>query len=458
MSEALRWLPDAPQSEVVNFDVDGVQPRVDSSGAQRPRIVLADDNADMRDYLVRLLSSAYDIIAVANGEDALAEARRSRPDLILTDVMMPRLDGFQLLRELRADPALGEMPIVELSRGPARKPRLGSRDGCDDYLIKPFSARELLARVAANIELSRARSESARRLRQEAQILEQRVAEEIAERMKAEEAVRQTQRMETIGQLTGGVAHDFNNLLQVIVGNLYVLQQRVLTGKTSPEDLNLVEGAIRGAKRAAILTQRLLAFSRRAPLDPKPLDVNKMVSGMSELLRRTLGETIAIETVLAGGLWRISIDASELENALLNLAVNARDAMPAGGRLTIETANTYIDEAYAPAYQELRPGQFRHDCGQRYRHRDDQGHRRKSLRTFLHHQDTGQGTGLGLSQVYGFVKQSGSHVKIYSEPGEGTTVKVYMPRLLNESAELSTRAAARTRDRRRPHPAGRGRR
>src|SRR5579872_563718 len=435
VSEAMRWLPDSASTDVVDVQAGEVA-AVRAEGVERPRVVLADDNADMREYLARLLSPAYDVIAVGNGEEALVEAKRSRPDLVLTDVMMPRLDGFQLLRALRADPTLREMPVVVLSARAGEEAKVeGLQMGADDYLVKPFSARELLARIAANIELAKARSESARRLREEAQILEQRVAAEIAERMKAEQAVRQNQRMETIGQLTGGVAHDFNNLLQVIVGNLYVLRQRALTGASSPDDLNLVEGAIRGAKRAATLTQRLLAFSRRQPLDPKPLDVNRLVSGMSELLRRTLGENIAIETVLAGGLWRISIDASELENALLNLAVNARDAMPEGGRLTIETANTHIDEAYAAAYEELNPGQYVmiaiSDTGIGMTKEVIA----KAFEPFFTTKDTGQGTGLGLSQVYGFVKQSGGHVKIYSEPDQGTTVKVYLPRLIDERAE-----------------------
>jgi signal transduction histidine kinase len=265
---------------------------------------------------------------------------------------------------------------------------------------------------------------------------------EIEEREKAEEALRQAQKMEAIGQLTGGVAHDFNNLLQIILGNLGVLQHRLETGRiSSPEDMRRnVETAIRGGERAATLTQRLLAFSRRQPLAPKPLDVNKLVASTSELLRRTLGETIKIETVLAGGLWSISADANQLENSLLNLAVNARDAMPNGGKLTIETANGHLDEAYAAAHNDVDPGQYVviavTDTGT--------GMSRETLLKafdpFFTTKEVGHGTGLGLSQVYGFVKQSGGHVKIYSEPGEGTTVKLYLPRLMatdTQSAERS---------------------
>jgi CheY-like chemotaxis protein len=187
---------------------------------------------------------------------------------------------------------------------------------------------------------------------------------------------------------------------------------------------------MRGADRAASLTQRLLAVSRRQSLDPKPVDVGRLVTGMSELLRRTLGEQIAIETVLAGGLWRVHVDPNQLEIGILNLAVNARDAMPGGGKLTIETANAYLDEAYAASQAEVVPGQYVvvsiSDTGTGMS-REVQAH---AFEPFYTTKDIGQGTGLGLSQVYGFVKQSGGHVRLYSEEGEGTAVKLYLPRLL----------------------------
>jgi signal transduction histidine kinase/ActR/RegA family two-component response regulator len=254
---------------------------------------------------------------------------------------------------------------------------------------------------------------------------------QIAQREKAEEALRQSQKMEAIGQLTGGVAHDFNNLLQVILGNLGAVQFRLDQGEAiDPDQLRRhVDAATRGGERAATLTQRLLAFSRRQPLAPKNVDVNKLVAGMSDLLHRALGESILIETVLAGGLWRISADANQIESALLNLAVNARDAMPDGGKLTIETANAHLDEAYALRHEEVRAGQYVvvavSDAGS--------GMTKEVLSRafdpFFTTKDIGKGTGLGLSQVYGFIKQSGGHTKIYSEPGDGTTVKLYLPRL-----------------------------
>jgi CheY-like chemotaxis protein len=236
-----------------------------------------------------------------------------------------------------------------------------------------------------------------------------------------------------LGQLTGGVAHDFNNLLQIVTGNLEILRRNL------PEDQarlrRSADNAMRGAERAAILTQRLLAFARRQPLEPKPLNLNKLVGGMSELLHRTIGETVEVETVLASGLWTVEADPNQLENAIINLAVNARDAMPDGGKLTIETSNTHLDHAYGAQNTGVPPGQYVVVCV------SDTGTGMPAetldrvFEPFFTTKDIGRGTGLGLSMVYGFVKQSGGHVKLYSEPGEGTTVKLYLPRLAGQAAE-----------------------
>jgi signal transduction histidine kinase len=253
---------------------------------------------------------------------------------------------------------------------------------------------------------------------------------QIEQRENAESALRQMHKMEAMGQLTGGIAHDFNNLLQVIIGNLEILQRRKLLG--SDDARRMVDSALRGAARASTLTQRLLAFARRQPLNPKPIDVNKLVTGMSELLHRTLGESIRIETVLAGGIWRVAADANQVENALLNLAVNARDAMPSGGRLTIETANAFLDDAYAGA-NDIRAGQYVvvavSDTGMGM----PKDVLQKAFEPFFTTKDVGKGSGLGLSQVYGFIKQSDGQAKIYSEPGQGTTIKLYLPRLASDA-------------------------
>jgi signal transduction histidine kinase len=270
--------------------------------------------------------------------------------------------------------------------------------------------------------------------------------EQIAHRQEVEAALRQSQKMEVIGQLTGGIAHDFNNLLQVVLGSLERLRMLASRGdgRFEPAMDRMVEASMRGGQRAAMLTQRLLAFSRRQSLAPKALDLNKLVAGMSDLLARTLGESIVIETVLAGGLWRTLADENQLENALLNLAVNSRDAMPDGGKLTIETANAHLDEAYARQEEEVAPGQYVllavTDTGTGMPPEVVE----KVFEPFFTTKDIGRGTGLGLSQVYGFIKQTGGHVKIYSEPGQGTTIKIYLPRLLKPVDDDDAPAEARS--------------
>ena len=258
--------------------------------------------------------------------------------------------------------------------------------------------------------------------------LELRVQEEVAERTRAEDALRQAQKMEAVGQLTGGVAHDFNNLLTVIIGGLDTIR------RAQPAEAARIrraaDMALLGAQRAAHLTSRLLAFSRRQPLDPKPLDLNVLVRDMTDLLHRTLGEVVELEGILAPRLWLTEVDQNQLESAIVNLAVNARDAMENGGKLTIETANTALDESYAATDAEVVPGQYVmiavSDTGVGMTGEVVA----RAFEPFFTTKEVGRGTGLGLSMVYGFVKQSGGHVIIYSEPGQGTTVKLYFPRYL----------------------------
>ncbi len=284
--------------------------------------------------------------------------------------------------------------------------------------------------VAIDVTARKADEEQLRELNER---LESRVAEEVAERTKAEDALRQSQKMEAVGQLTGGIAHDFNNMLAVVIGSLDLLARRM--AEDDQRAKRYVDAAMDGARRAAQLTQRLLAFSRQQPLQPEVVDANKLVAGMSDLLRHTLPD-LQPETVLAGGLWRTFADPNQLENAILNLAVNARDAMHEGGRLTIETANCHLDERYAAGHLGLPTGQYVMiavtDTGSGM----PQEVIAKAFDPFFTTKEVGRGTGLGLSQVYGFVKQSGGHVKIYSEPGQGTTVKVYLPRLVAAVEEL----------------------
>jgi signal transduction histidine kinase len=268
--------------------------------------------------------------------------------------------------------------------------------------------------------------------------LEHRIAEEMSERVKAEEALRQSQKMEAVGQLTGGIAHDFNNLLAGISGSLAMIARRL----EDRPDLDRYIGAARDAsQRAAALTQRLLAFSRRQTLDPKPIDANKLIASMEELIRRTVGPSIELEVVGAAGLWATKVDGPQLENSLLNLCINARDAMaPDGGRLTIETANKWLDDR-AARERDLSPGQYISLCV------TDTGAGMtpdviaRAFDPFFTTKPIGQGTGLGLSMIYGFVRQSGGQVRIYSEVGKGTTMCLYLPRYggkVEETTEAAT--------------------
>ncbi len=242
----------------------------------------------------------------------------------------------------------------------------------------------------------------------------------------AQAALAQSQKVAALGQLTGGMAHDFNNFLQVIKNALEIVERHL-----RPEDAiaaHYVGMAKHNADRAAVVTQRLLAFARRQPLDPRTVDPNMLIQSMGDLLRHALGKAASLESVLGAGVWMISVDASQLETAILNLVINARDAVHGAGGITIETANTYLDEAYAASHSEVAAGEYVllavSDTGAGMT-KEVMAH---AFDPFFTTKEPGQGTGLGLSQVFGFVKQSGGHLKIYSEPGEGTTVKLYFPR------------------------------
>jgi len=572
VGEALRWLPGVADDGLVSA---GTVPEVPQKSVQMSahRVLLADDNADLRDYIRRLLADhGYEVEAVADGEAALAALRTHRPAILVTDVMMPRLDGFGLIRAVREDASLRDLPIVMLSARAGDEATVEGLDaGADDYLTKPFSARELLARVSANIAMAILRREAAEavstseakareqaervqlaldagaiigtwvwnvqtnlfvgderfarsfgldraqclsglglediiasvhqedrqivldkiaevlacggpyrceyRVRQrdgeyrwieangrvdqddsgtpvrfpgvlididhrraiEAELrdlnqgLETRVQLAIEQREQAEEALRQSQKMEAVGQLTGGIAHDFNNLLTGISGSLQIMETRIAQGRLDAVSryIDVAQGA---TKRATALTQRLLAFSRRQTLDPKPTNINRLVTDMEELVRRTTGPNIEVEVVGTAGLWPVMIDRNQLENALLNLCINARDAMPDGGRLTIETANRWLD-GNAGTQRDLPPGQYISlsvtDTGV--------GMSKETIRRifepFFTTKPLGQGTGLGLSMIYGFVRQSNGQIRVYSEEGCGTTMCLYLPRLYGEALD-----------------------
>ncbi len=325
----------------------------------------------------------------------------------------------------------------------------------DDGAVKWVEARNLIfydadqsaARVVGVTVDATERKLAALRLMAMTETLEDRVRERTRElvaeneaRRAAEALLRQAQKMEAVGQLTGGVAHDFNNLLTIVLGGLEMIARQLPALGASPASARVARGrelAVDGARRAATLTQRLLAFSRLQPLALTPLNANKLVAEISELLRRTLGESVILETVLAGGLWTVHADANQLENTIVNLALNARDALPMGGKVSIETANCYLDDAYITAIAEpVKAGQYVQiaitDTGTGM----SQATLERAIEPFFTTKGVGKGTGLGLSQVYGFVRQSGGHLKIYSEIGQGTTVKVYLPRYYGGGEEL----------------------
>jgi len=264
--------------------------------------------------------------------------------------------------------------------------------------------------------------------------LEQRVRDRTQELIEAQEALRQAQKMEAVGQLTGGIAHDFNNLLQGITGSLEIVQRRVAQGRIDELD-RFITGATTAANRAASLTHRLLAFSRRQPLDPRPVQANALIASLEDLLRRTTGEQIAFETVLAEGLWTTLCDPNQLENSLLNLVINARDAMPDGGVLTIETRNALLDDHFAASQRDVRPGHYVCICVSDTGTGMSADTIAKAFEPFFTTKPIGQGTGLGLSMIYGFARQSEGYARIYSEVGHGTTIKLYLPRHYGEAEQ-----------------------
>ena len=548
VSEALRWLPG--EATVAAQELGTDLPDYSShAGAttQRPTVLLADDNSDMRGYVYRLLAPHYNVQLAHDGQDALEAAWKHRPDLVLSDIMMPRLDGFGLLRALREDAELRDVPVILLSARAGEEASVEGLDaGADDYLTKPFSARELLARVRANIDMATLRRDAVKienELRREAQIardraetiltsisdgfmvidrdwrytyvnaaaqrmmrrtsaeligknrweafpeepgsileenyrramteqtaiiferyyepygrwyelrvnpagndelsiyfqditerknaedalrqlnetLEARVAERTAELRAKEESLRHAQKMEAIGQLTGGVAHDFNNLLTIIRSSADLLRLRDL-----PEDRRrrYVDAISDTADRAAKLTSQLLAFSRRQALNPSVFDAAAQVGGIAEMLKTVLGSGIAMELDISQQPLPIEADASQFETSLVNLVANARDAMDAKGTVRIRlghskatpagagnpSANGFVTVSVIDTGCGIPPEQIE-----------------RIFEPFFTTKDVGRGTGLGLSQVYGFAQQSRGTVTVESEVGRGTTFTIHLP-------------------------------
>ncbi len=509
VAEATPWAHEAKP-----LGADALGASTDAPPSRR-RIVLADDNADMREYLVRLLEPEFTVDAVSDGGAALDLAIENPPDLVLSDVMMPKLDGFGLLRELRAAPQTRSVPVILLSARAGEEAVIeGLELGADDYLLKPFSARELLSRVRSQMDGAGARASALRaseaRFRcladsgivgisvtdgkgrvveanesflgmigaTRADLLSGRVdwsklmpqgagelldgdqkasarevdlrtktgrtvpvliavAElergetlsislDLTERKKLEEQFRQAQKMEAVGRLAGGIAHDFNNVLSVIL-----TYAEIIEGDLKPDEpmRNDVEEIRLAGQRATALTRQLLAFSRQQVLAPRVLDLSQTLGSMETMMRRLLGADIELTTLKGSNLGCVKADAGQIEQIMMNLAVNARDAMPTGGKLTIEVSNVELGEEYARFHHDVTPGAYVmlavSDTGSGMT-KETQA---RIFEPFFSTKEKGKGTGLGLATVFGIVKQSQGHIWVYSELDRGTTFKIYFPRV-----------------------------
>jgi signal transduction histidine kinase/CheY-like chemotaxis protein len=407
-------------------DQDGFTIRGDWAAPGSPSIVGHYSLADFGTLAVRELGAARPLIINDNLAELLPQEAATFQNIgIAATICMP------LVKEGR---------LTALMAIHDRVPRQWS-----DYDLALI--REVTERSWAHVERVRAEArlrENASALADLNATLEQRVAERSQQLMVAEEALRQSQKMEAVGQLTGGLAHDFNNLLAGIGGSFEMIGSRVAQGRLADVERYLTAG--QGAvKRAASVTHRLLAFSRRQTLDPKPTEMNSLVRGIEELVRRTVGPSVEVEVIGASGLWSTLVDPNQLENALLNLCINARDAMPEGGKLTIETANKWFD-ARAAREQDLPEGQYVSLCVTDTGVGMTDEVRLKAFDPFFTTKPLGEGTGLGLSMIYGFARQSGGQVRIYTEVGQGTTMCIYLPRYdgtaTREGLSLSSGSAA----------------
>ncbi len=515
VQEALRW--SGPE----------IGPEAAAVGVVRPRVLFADDNADMREYVRRLLEPMYEVATVGDGEEALDRLRADRPALLLTDVMMPRLDGVGLVQSLRADPALRTLPVIMLSARAGEESRVsGLETGADDYLVKPFAARELIARVAATLHLAEIRAEAGEALRQSerryrsltqasAQVVwtsnasgefsepslswesytgqgweeyrgsgafaavhpgdRERVREQwaatlangqpletvyrlrredgrwrqvlargvpvrgedgairewvgtitdVEDQRLAEERLRQAAKMEAIGRLAGGLAHDFNNQLQAVSGFVNFIDRESSLAAGARRDLHEIRKA---AERMASLTRQLLAFSRQQVLSPETLDLNAAVADSQSLLQRLIGTDVEMVVGHGSGAKWVQVDRAQLLQVLMNLSINARDAMPDGGELLIRTGTREL----APDEAASLPGGVTPGTYASLTVSDTGGgiapeHLPHIFEPFFTTKEVGRGTGLGLATVHGIVAQSRGHIWVESTVGQGTTFTVLLP-------------------------------
>jgi signal transduction histidine kinase len=450
------------------------------------RILVVEDSPTQAQQLQLILEAEQFVVDLApNADIALQRFADSSFDMIISDIMMPGLSGYEFCDRIKKDARGRDIPVVLLSTlvDPMDIIR-GLECGADNFITKPYEPEQLVDRIRTVFRNRRARTHGklafgveivflgkkfivnsekeqildlliatfedivrtnrglqeskAELVAAKAEIetytleLEHRVEERTKQLVEQQQQLAQAQKMEAVGQLTGGIAHDFNNILTVIVGTIEILADAIAHDPKLSEFAAMVDAA---AQRGAELTQHLLAFARKQPLLPRATDTNELVIDAARLLRPTLGEHIEIQSMLEEDAWPALVDPGQLTTALVNLAVNARDAMPNGGKLTLETGNVYLDEAYSKAHSEVTPGAYAMVAV------SDNGTgipvaiREKVFDPFFTTKEVGKGTGLGLSMVYGFVKQSGGHIKIYCEDGHGTCIKIYLPRAAGADVE-----------------------
>jgi signal transduction histidine kinase len=410
-------------------------------GTPERALILAPRGRDSQIALMMLNEAGFHGVSCRDLPGLCAEVERGAGLLLISSEALLGSDLEPLIRLLEQQPAWSDLPIVLMTHhgGPQQNPvsRVGSQLGNVTFLERPFHPITLISLVTTALRGRRRQyeardrlidlSQSELRLQNTLETLEQQVEERTAQLRHNEEALRQSQKMEAVGQLTGGIAHDFNNMLTGIIGSLELLRRRLARGRT--EDLDsLIDLGVTSANRAASLTHRLLAFSRRQSLDSRPVEMNSLVVSMGELLQRSINESIRLDMQLDDRLWVAEADPNQLESALLNLVINARDAMPDGGNLVVMTSNQHLDEDFAQAQSNLDSGDYvvlsvtDSGCGM------PQNIVNRAFDPFFTTKPIGQGTGLGLSMIYGFSKQSGGHVSIQSEVGKGTTVNVFLPR------------------------------
>ncbi|MDI3205345.1 response regulator [Pseudomonas shahriarae] len=408
-------------------------------------IILAPLGRDSTLALMMLNEAGFSGIAAPNLLSLCDELEQGAGLLIIAAEALHGVGLEPLLEYLQQQPAWSDLPIVLLTHHGGTEQNasshLSARLGNITLLERPFHPVTLISLVTTALRGRRRQyeardrlidlSQSELRLQSTLETLEQQVEERTAQLRSNEEALRQSQKMEAVGQLTGGIAHDFNNMLTGIIGSLELLRRRLARGRLDDLD-SLIDLGVTSANRAAGLTHRLLAFSRRQSLDSKPVEINQLVTSMGELLQRSLNESIVLDMQLSGQLWTAEADPNQLESALLNLALNARDAMPDGGRLVVETRNRHLDNVFTAAYGTLTPGDYVElsvsdtGCGM------PENVISRAFDPFFTTKPIGQGTGLGLSMIYGFARQSHGHVILHSEVGKGTTVSLFLPRCVGE--------------------------